>query len=217
MRYGFAMHVLVVAVFGVLGARPAVADMVITVQQDGANISGSLSGSLDLTGLSGGGSASISSDRAELFWNGTNNARVAWVNQSDINDLEFYFFSGTMPFGDFGGPSFHAVDYSLDAYIGDAVVVDSGSSAGSILVPEGYVSGDPLSGTFTILNADVSDLFGITDPLILPSGSTISVQIAAVPEPSSMALLAVIVAGCCLRHWRKREGTAVCEQGLNDG
>jgi hypothetical protein len=78
---------------------------------------------------------------------------------------------------------------------------------GLIVVPAGYMSGDPLSGTATFAGETLSSLSLIpgTYTFTLPA-DTITVQInpAPVPEPASLTLLGLGVAGLLGYRLRRR-------------
>ena len=70
-----------------------------------------------------------------------------------------------------------------------------GFDYGQVVVPSGYISGSPLSGTATFDNKTFADI-GITPDTYtwtVPSGDSITLKFdsAAVPEPSTYALLSI--------------------------
>jgi len=148
-------------------------------QQVGAEVVGTLSGSLDLTGMT---------------------KSPGYVSQGDGFVLpEFGYFSTGAKlslqdgyFDQMSGPSSWGPGVGgtlADISSGDAVYF--AGAANDFWLPKGYASGDALSATLTFLLTDFAALGAISGNYIytLTSGDTLTVNIgSAVPEPGSLAL-----------------------------
>jgi hypothetical protein len=120
--------------------------------------------------------------------------------------VDFYsFLSGPLSFGS-GGPTIATLG------TGDRFGVDALSSVCICLfVPDGYVSGTPLSATSVYAGATFASLGVIPGTYVWNWGSganadslTLRIIPTAAPEPVSLSLLAVGVAGLVVRRWRRR-------------
>jgi hypothetical protein len=126
-------------------AYPARATFIATIEQVGTNVVVTGSGTIDFTGLTGGGGGLVI---ARIFPNhGT-------LDLASGDGIQFIGVSGPI-FGS-GGTTFASFNS------GDVVGIAGGVfGAGALFVPEGYTSGNPLSATSTYSNATFASL-GIT-------------------------------------------------------
>lgn len=157
-------------------ASSAQAAAIMSFQEVGGNVVGTLSGSLNLNGMtfsSGWSSGSNYVDPVEgLFGTGAPGS-----NQDGYLDQVAGGVWGT------GGAT------SASSTTGDAVFLWGGG--GDLWLPGGYVSGGALSGTLSFAGASLASLGATLGDHVytLSSGDTLTVRVgAAVPEPGSLAL-----------------------------
>ena len=175
-----------------IGTRvsPANAGFIVTLEQVGSDVVASGSGAIDLTGLTGGGSFSIFAGlrpASAVISTGSTNA--------DLDDA-YHGLTGPTNFGS-GGLLILASSGS-----GDKVDLEHPlGGADFLLVPAGYVSGHPLSDTSTYLNQTFATL-GVTPGIYEwtwgtgPNQNfTLEIGVAAVPEPTSLALFGTALVG----------------------
>jgi hypothetical protein len=174
---------LLAGLVSVAFAAPASAAVVVDFVETGAGVIGSFSGSLSLTGL-------------QLELNNTPSNSPAFVNpvggefrfrsfvQSDI-------YSGLFTAAAFGGGTLNAPTASA----GDSFALSSsgGGVFGNnfIFVPLGYAPGSSLIGTMDFTGSTLATL-GMTPGsyvTALPGGDSITVNVTAVPEPGTYALM----------------------------
>lgn len=163
----------------------------VTVQQDGANVLVSGSGTIDTAALT-------------LLGYVTREDEVAGEDGLvgfGSSDLEAAYLGITGPTS-FGSGS----DESASSSTGDTFGIEG--SVGYILLPVGYISGSELSGTLTFDDTTIAAL-GLTDgtytytwgsgasadSLTVDIGGSVVTPPAAAPEPSSLALLGSGVLG----------------------
>jgi len=120
------------------------ANVIATINQVGTSVVGTGSGTVDLAGLTFLGSGSLAA--------GVNPSIAAFNAGSGPFDV-YSGVSGPTSFG-IGGPSFPA-----SSSTGNPVSIFG--QAGELRLPQGYLTGGPLSGTFTFNNATFAGL-GVT-------------------------------------------------------
>jgi hypothetical protein len=184
-------------------APPAEAGYVVTILEQGNNVVGTGSGSLDLTDLglvSSGGSAFAAAVEADI--------ELIQTGPTISGGEDAYAgYSGPSNFGG-GGSLFYATSGS-----GDFVGIESPQAGTPLLVPEVYQSGAALSSTSTWDNSTLASL-GLTPGTYVYSwgsgehADSFTVQIGpaatATPEPASLTLVGLGVAGIAGYAWRRR-------------
>lgn len=180
-------------------AIPAQAGYTVTLTQQGSDVVASGSGAIDLTGL-------------RFAFNST-----SWASMDPSVGLITTgspFGTATSFFQGFTGPIGFGGGHLTSANSGSGDSVEMVAAYDELYVPQGYVSGTPLSDTSTYINQTFASLgvtqggyywFWGTGP---NQNFTLNVGApgAAVPEPSSLALLAAAVAGFALARFRKLRG-----------
>jgi hypothetical protein len=174
-----------------LSAPPAQAGYVVTLTQQGSNVVAIGGGTIDLTGLTFLGNLSI--DGAEISPDANVGAIQTGPTTSPQPISQYTGFTGPFSFGpdtDIGGTL-------ASSGSGDTVAIFGGTDK-LLDVPQGYVSGSPLSDTATYDNQTFATLGATPGTYVWTWGSaatddTFTLQIGpavpAVPEPSSLALL----------------------------
>ena len=189
MRNLWLLLGLVVGLVGVsLGTAPAGATVIVTASETGGDVVFSGSGTLDLTALS--------------FFITTD---PKGVNPS------LFFVLGLGPFADvydsplnFSGPS------SIGPGVPSKPAFRSGdmfgiSFVGGLIVPIGYTSGSPLSGSSTYTGETFASI-GLTPGTYVwswGSGSSADSLTLNIPEPSAVLFLATGLAGLAWRNRRR--------------
>lgn len=164
---------------------------------DGLNVT--VSGGLDTSGATAwnvftgdlGYSANFSSAISQMWVPGPDGGNYQWS-----------------PHGGSTGPWFSALadgSYSTINHSGD----DFGLWDDNYMVPIGYVSGAPISSSYTITGLDLATLAPVSGTVLtIASGDIVTVStgvsIAAVPEPSSTLLLGLASMGFLTRRRRAR-------------
>lgn len=125
----------------------------LTIQESGANVVWSYSGSLDLSNLTLGGTESITA--------GFNGSAAIWaagptdlITAQSYNSATFLTFPANFGVANGGAPA--------SSGTGDLLGVVGGGSGRTLLVPDGYVSNTLISGSTTYLNSTLSSL-GLTE------------------------------------------------------
>ena len=133
-----------VSLLGLGITQSARANVIATINQVGTSVVGTGSGTVDLAGLTFVGSGSLAA--------GVNPSIAAFNAGSGPFDV-YSGVSGPTSFG-IGGPSFPA-----NSSTGNPVSIFG--QVGELRLPQGYLTGGPLSGTFTFNNATFAGL-GVT-------------------------------------------------------
>ena len=185
-----------------VGFANAHASVVIDVQQVGSNVVASGSGSLNLTNLTYGGTAKS----AGFVWAGFPFGSAMNVGSTNLVDVSYY--SGLTGPGSFGfGGRFIANSGSGDLF---AIIANSG-----VYVVNTYASGGALLANSQWDNSTLASL-GLTngsyvwtwgsgrnaDSFTLNIGD---IQVSTVPEPTSVALVGLGIAGLLLVRKGKQD------------
>jgi hypothetical protein len=168
-------------------AVPAQAGFIVTLQQVGANVVATSSGSIDTTDLSPESTSSLRSGVIP-------NAGSISIGTPSFQSVNVYIgISGPGSFGSGGGT------FPSSSGSGDNVAIVDGDE---LLVSVGYVSGTPLSDMSTYDNATFASL-GVTPGTYewtwgtgANQNFTLDIEVAtATPEPASLPLLVIGLAG----------------------
>lgn len=127
-----------------LAARPAQAAYVVTLEQEGANVVATGSGTLDLTGLSFNASGCCGA--------GEISPNIGFVMTGEISSVDLYI-------GPAGPASFGSGGLMGANSTGDIIGIEGSASA--LWVPLGYISGSVLSDSATYYNSTLDSL-GVT-------------------------------------------------------
>jgi hypothetical protein len=166
---------------------PAHAAYIVTLEQVGSNVVATGSGSIDTTDLSF--SASGFSPAGIIPNNGTIS-----TGSKSLDPVNLYLgITGPVSFGS-------GITTIADSGSGDKVQVEGAGNA--VIVPGSYVSGNPLSDSSTYDNGTFASLGVTPGTYVWTWGSgvhadsfTLNIGAAAVPEPGSLALLVMGLAG----------------------
>jgi hypothetical protein len=163
-----------------LASLPGTADagFVIDVSQVGGNVAATGSGSLDLAGLS---FLFSGADRS-----GVNPSSGLVVVGPPVSTSVDVYTGATGPTS-FGGGNF------TQASSGNGDLVGIEGIFGDIVVPEGYVSLTPLSGSATWDNTTIAGL-GLAPGTYTYTWPSDTLTVNIVPEPSSLAMTGMAVA-----------------------
>lgn len=188
MNFSPRLFVCVVLAFG--SWMPARASVIININQSGNNVVAVANGSLNLAGLSfianGSIQSIINAFNGSLYLGGT-----AVISNADV-------YTGASNITSFGS----ALGVIPNSVSGSPI----GLSSGSIRVPTGYVSGTQISSTAQWNNRTLVSM-GLTPGQYVSTWSNDSVTVNivdAVPEPSSMALVALGSLALLFRCFRSR-------------
>jgi hypothetical protein len=199
----FAKRILGAALLLVSGlvASPVQAGYVVTLKEVGNDVVATGSGPIDLTGLSFDNVFSAQAGISPI--NGAIITGPASATSFDAYTA-FLGITGPTTFGS-GGTTL------ADSGSGDIVGINGSSKV--LGVPLGYVSGSPLSDTSTYLNQTFSSLGVIPGTYEWTWGTgpnqnfTLIIPTAAIPEPTSLALLGTALAGLLLAGTIRRTTT----------
>ena len=180
--------------------RPAQAAMIVTLEEVGSDVVATGSGTLDTTGLSFVFEGFAGPFIDPMFG-------VIYAGEGfDLVDVYIGAVTGPPSFG-LGSQIFG------DSGSGDRAGIDG--TAGTIAVPLGYNSGAPLSNGGIWLNQSFSGL-GVTPGTYVwtwgegEHADSFTLQIerdTAVPEPTTLTLLGLGLAGMGARRWRQRKAS----------
>jgi hypothetical protein len=168
-------------------ASPAQAAYVVSLQQVGTNVVGTGSGSLDTTDLLSKPDSSVT---------------APFINPQNA---DLYLGSGTaVPYGVVSGPTSFGSGSPNFSGSGSGNVAGIFAASVSVLAPANYVSGTPLGTSTITFNSTSLAALGVIDGTYTWTWGTgahadsLTLQIgpvATTPEPASLALLAVGLAG----------------------
>jgi hypothetical protein len=178
-----------------LSAAPTRAGYIVDLTQQGNNVVASGSGAIDLTGLSfdgGNNNSAFIGPSIGLIYTGP-----AFPDLSEVD--RYNGITGPTSFGS-GGESF--------PISGSGDLVGLQGDVAALFVPTGYVSGDPLSDTSTYSGQTFATL-GVTPGRYewtwgtgANQNFTLVVEIAAIPEPSTWAMMVLGFAGLGFMGYR---------------
>jgi PEP-CTERM motif len=180
---------------GVLAATSAEARYVVIFEEDGSNVVETGGGTIDLTGLSTIGARQAVFPQIEP-------SLALFVSGTEFSEVTIY--DGVAGPSNFGSGGMTSASQSS----GDGIVL----GLGSLDVPEGYMSGSPLSETSTYLGANFASL-GMTPGAYVWTWGTgehadsLTINIVAggsVPEPSTWAMVLIGFAGLGYATIRRR-------------
>ena len=184
------------------------AAVVISIQEVGLDVVATGTGTLNLAGLNFlGGSLPISPFIIP-------SAAFVVVGPAGIFDDYQGSLSGPSSFGSGG---------STTAVLGSGASLGIDAVGSMIVVPAGYVTNSPLLGTATFFGASLSSLGATPGTYVYTFGSgltadSFTVQIgpvAAVPEPSSVAMTLAGIAFVAGVGARRRSGRKASSQGIS--
>ena len=183
---------------GGVSAQLAQAAYTVTFEQMGSNVVATGSGTIDLTGLSpnGPGFGGPGLDP---------NVGSVGTGPTALTSVNFYTgFSGPTSFG----PGSGAVP---DSGTGDQVAIYGDVSVGLLVVPSNYVSDTALSSTSTFDKATIASLGATPGTYKWTWGTganadsfTLNIEAVAMPEPASLPLLVMGLAGLGMVVRRRR-------------
>jgi hypothetical protein len=175
-----------------LSAPPTQASYIVTLMQQGTNVVASGSGSIDLTDLSIDGTGFSGAEIIPALPTGS-------IITGPASSTAAAFYSGYTGPASFGSGSPTTASSGDGDLVGiNAFGINPLGPGPDLVVPQGYVSGNPLSDTSTYDNATFASL-GVTPSTYVwtwgagahADSFTLQVGAAPVPEPSSLLLLAL--------------------------
>ena len=182
-----------------LFTRPAQAAMIMTLEEVGSDVVATGNGTIDTAGLfflfEGFAGSFIDPSGATIYAASSFDLGDAYLGVTGPTS----FGAGSQLFGDGG--------------TGDRVGIDG--YHGTLVVPLGYTSGGPLSDSAIWLNQSFSSL-GVTPGTYVwtwgqgDHADSFTLQIerdTAVPEPTTLTLLGLGLAGIGARRWRERKAS----------
>jgi hypothetical protein len=183
MKFGAAVIGVAMLIGSGLFAPPAQASYTVTLAQVGRNVVATGSGTLDLAGLEFGGHSP-----GEAGISPSNGGITTGPAGSLVGDI----YARVMGPASFGSGGFTPATSGNGAVV--AIEISQGNQ---LLAPEDYVSGDPISDSSTYDGQTFASL-GVTPGTYVwtwgnagDDSFTLIIPAAAVPEPSSLALLAL--------------------------
>jgi hypothetical protein len=191
------LGVSVVSLGLLLGAaRPTQAALILTMEELGADVVVSASGTANLAAFA---------VPLNLFEPGAMNPSFGFIESGDSADKPIDGY------GPITGPASFGAGGFLPASSGSGPGFGVAAHGSLLIVPDGYASGALLSGTSVYAGATFASL-GVTPGTYMwtwgtgANADSLTLQIgpAAVPQPVSLSLLAVGVAGLAVRRWRRR-------------
>lgn len=184
-----------------LCATAASAAVTITIQQSGTNVVTNLSGSLNLTGASSLGTASLVS--------GINSGLAVYTAvQGNGEDFQV----GLTGPADFGSPI--SALSTTSNFAGDVFRIFG--DFGRVTVPLNYTSGSALSATSTYFNTTLASLgLQVGSYVYISPSDTITVNVgpmaAAIPEPGTWAMMLVGFGGMGAAMRKSRKAKAILQ------
>jgi hypothetical protein len=176
----------------------AQAAVVIDIVQQGSDVVATGSGSIDTADLIVKASG-LNGPLAEVF---SSEGEISFSSAAQ----KVMFYSGIAGPASFGGGGFTPASSSSGnfALLGDSIF------GPAVFVPVGYTSGSSLSGTDTFVGTTLTGL-GLTDGTYVYSWGTgldadsITVNIGAVPEPSTWAMMILGFCGVGFMAYRRKQ------------
>ena len=204
MSHKFTVALFIFAAF--LNSHNTRADIVITVAETPTGVSIEGDGTLDLGGLSiafeGDQSAGINPSLPVVSTGGTN----TFSNAIDSYGLT----TGSIPSNI--GPG--SIGFFPTNVSGDVFGFGLFGGNEEIFVPDGYVSGDPLAGTSFYASESFASI-GLTPGsygFTIPSGDSVTVNINAIPEPTTAAMLGLSGFVLISRRRRRISEATFCQK-----
>ncbi len=192
--------VLLVIGLVLLPAASTHAGIILNIFESGNDVVINFSGSANTSGLTfHSDGVSTHTVRPQGWSFGTSTTNVPTTRYTGITHPATYFYTGS-------------VNLTPSSGSGDRLGIQQGA-LNLLVLPRNYTSGTQLSGTSTFNNATLQSLNFTPGTYITTWGSVangnadsliMNVGIAAVPEPSSMALLSVGAIGLAARRWHRR-------------
>ena len=204
MSHKFTVALFIFAAF--LNSHNTRADIVITVAESPTGVSIEGDGTLDLGGLSivfeGDQTTGINPSLPVVSLGGTD----TFSNAIDSYGLT----TGSIPSNI--GPG--SIPFAPTNVSGDVFGFGLFGGSEEIFVPDGYVSGDPLAGTSFYASQSFASI-GLTPGsygFTIPSGDSVTVNINAIPEPTTAAMLGLSSFVLISRRRRRTSEATFCQK-----